>query len=120
MIGNILKVFIAGPFRGANDWERACNVHRAAEIALDVWRLGHVAYCPHLNTAQFHDTAPDDVWLRGHQEMLKVCDAVVLVGNWKSSAGTLSEIALANKLGIPVLEDIFAFARWIHPKDDSE
>ncbi len=36
-------IFISGPYRGANTWEVEQNVRRAEALALEVWRLGHVA-----------------------------------------------------------------------------
>jgi hypothetical protein len=99
----IVKVYVAGPFRGKTNWDIKQNTRNAEMIALALWRTEFCAvYCPHLNTAEFQDTAPDDVWLKGHLAFLPDCDAVVVVPGWERSSGTKAEIAEAEKLGIPV------------------
>jgi hypothetical protein len=107
-------VYIAGPFRGASQWEQTLNIRLAETAALSVWRAGHVAICPHLNTANFQGALPDEVWLKGDLEILKRCDGVLVVGDWSKSKGTLKEVKLADALNIPsagFLDDLL-FAIW--------
>ena len=42
------------------------------------------------------------MWLEGDLEMLRRCDAVLVVPGWEKSSGTRAEIAEANACGIPV------------------
>lgn len=95
-------VYVAGPFRAANQWQQFQNIRRAETLAFEVWRLGAVAICPHLNTAHFQDALPDKVWLDGDLEIVRRCDAVVLVAGWERSQGAKLEKQLAHELGIPV------------------
>lgn len=99
-------VYVAGPFRAKNGWEIKKNVLRAEELALEVWRLGMVAHCPHKNTENFQGVLPDDVWLTGDLEILHRCDAVLLVPGWELSEGTRIEIQEARKWGLPVCTSI--------------
>jgi hypothetical protein len=46
--------------------------------------------------------ATDEVFLEGTMELLRRCDAVVLVPNWRDSAGAQAEVAEAERLGLPV------------------
>jgi hypothetical protein len=85
--------YVAGPFRAQTPWEVECNVRRAEEVALELWRLGFAVICPHSNTRFFDRAAPDDVWLRGDMEILRRCDLVVTVLGWDTSAGACSEVA---------------------------
>lgn len=96
-------VYVAGPFRGKSHWDIACNIRRAEALALEVWRQGVAALCPHANTAHFQDAAPDHVWLDGDLEMLRRCDAMVLTPDWRRSSGATAEVKEAIKLGIPCL-----------------
>ncbi len=104
--------YIAGPFRGKSHWDVACNVRSAETLALEVWRLGVAALCPHTNTAHFQDAAPDHVWLEGTLVMLRRCDAVVLTPDWRRSSGARAEVREAIKLGIPVFENFSNFRYW--------
>jgi hypothetical protein len=108
-------IFVAGPFRAKTGWEIEQNVRRAEQLALEVWRSGYAAICPHANTRFFHGVLPDEVWLRGIKEILRRCDGLILVEEWKSSKGTRAEIKLARALKIPVfnsIKDLIAWEIW--------
>jgi len=106
-------VYVAGPFRGNTTWEIECNVRRAEEYALSIWRLGAVALCPHANTRFFHKSAPDEIWLEGTLELLRRCDAVFVIPNSEKSQGTRCEITEAERLGLPVFGDLGHLGLWI-------
>jgi hypothetical protein len=124
-------VYVAGKFRSTNPdgtsnaWGVCQNVRAAEEVGLAVWKLGHAALVPHLNTAHFQDAdgLPDKLWLDGDLEILRRCDAVVLVPGWERSKGALAEITAANQLGIPVFDGADDFALNIEvllPEPDLE
>lgn len=95
-------VYVAGPFRGPHHYAIHENICRAEAVALTVWQSGFTAISPHLNTAHFQDAAPDEVWLNGDLEILRRCDAVLVVPNWEHSKGTRAEIEFAEAIDIPV------------------
>ena len=99
----MIVVYIAGPFRASNAWEIEQNIRRAEEDALEVWKLGAAALCPHTNTRFFQGAAEDELWLRGDLEMLGRCDAVLMVYGWQVSTGATAEREHALKKGIPVV-----------------
>lgn len=99
-------IYIAGPFRGPSAWDVQQNIMRAMALALEVWRRGAVALCPHANTMFFQDAAPDRVWLEGDLELLKRCDAVLLTDDWERSSGARAEVVFAREHGIQVLFSI--------------
>lgn len=105
-------VYIAGPFRGKSAWDIECNIRRAEKLALEVWRNGIAALCPHTNTRFFQGAAPDDVWLEGDLELLSRCDAVLMTPDWARSSGARAEEEFANKHGIKVFYSIFDLIRW--------
>ena len=102
-------IYIAGPYRAGRGRTERENVRAAEEVALEIWKSGHYALCPHLNTAFFTGEAPDDTWLAGDLRMIEGCDAVVLIGNWEFSDGTRQEIAHAIENGIPVYDGLLMF-----------
>jgi len=105
-------VFIAGPFRAGTIWEIEQNVRRAEACALEIWRFGCVAVCPHTNSRFFQDAAPDGVFLRGYKELLVRCDGVFLMPDWKNSFGTQEEVELAQLQGIPVFSTLAGLKEW--------
>jgi hypothetical protein len=98
-------VYIAGKYRAATPWQVLGNVRAAQEAALRVWKMGAVALCPHSNSALFDGEADDSVWLEGDKELLRRCDAVLMVGDWQRSSGACAEHALAADLGLPIFYD---------------
>lgn len=110
---DMLVVYVAGPFRGASHWAIAENIRNAERLALEVWRLGAAALCPHANTAHFQDAAPDNVWLDGDLALLSRCDALVTTPDWQRSTGARAEVDFAATRGIPVFHEISELAAWI-------
>src|SRR5947207_8714944 len=106
-------VYVAGPYRGACEWDVVQNIRRAEALALAVWKLGAACICPHKNTALLGGAAPDEVWLEGDLEMLRRCDAVICTADWSRSSGAIGEVALARQMGIPVFETIEQLATWL-------
>lgn len=103
--------YIAGPFRAANSWEQEANIRRAEALALEVWRKGYAAICPHTNTRHFQGAADDSVWLTGDLAILARCDVVIMTPDWERSAGARAEHAYAKDHGIRIayaLEDLDA------------
>lgn len=95
--------YVAGPYRAKTPLDILKNVHAAGEVALKYWRLGYAVICPHKNTALFDGQADDDVWLKGDIEMLRRCDVVVMMANWRESRGATAEHAIAIAHNIPII-----------------
>lgn len=106
-------VYVAGPFRGPNSWEIEENIRRAERLALQVWRAGAAALCPHTNTRFFNGAADDAVWLAGDLELLARCDAVILTPNWRESSGARAEHDFATGRGIPCFHSIDDLRAWM-------
>src|SRR4051812_1651517 len=99
-------VYIGGPFRSKpdphNQYVQTLNIRRAEALAHKVWSMGAAALCPHLNTANFQGSLPDQVWLDGDLALLAKCDAVLMTPDWEKSAGAKAEQTFALERGIPV------------------
>lgn len=106
-------IYIAGPYRGANNWEIHQNVNRASALALEVWKLGHAALCPHANTAHFQFACEDKVFLDGDLELLKRCDAVLLTPDWMKSEGAKAEATFADDNDLPVFLTLGGLKYWL-------
>lgn len=95
-------IFVSGPYRADTKEGREANIQKAKDAAIRLWQQGWVAFCPHLNTAHFDGLCPDEVWLKGDLEMLRRCDAIYILKDWKQSEGSQAEVRLAYKLGLEV------------------
>lgn len=106
-------IYIAGPFRGPSHWAIYNNILEAERLALEVWKNGAVAICPHANTAHFQLELPNSVWLEGDLEILKRCDAVLVTPRWRQSEGAIAEVDFAQERDIQVLESVEEFKEWL-------
>jgi Domain of unknown function (DUF4406) len=106
-------IYIAGKYRAPTPWQVQANIRAAQEAALQVWKLGAVALCPHSNTGLFDGECDDSVWLAGDKELLRRSDAVLLIDGWRESQGARAEMQLAGELGLPVFEVLPRLKRWV-------
>lgn len=119
-------VFISGPFRSTNTngksnaWGVQQNVMTAMSLGLEVWKLGHVAICPHANSMFFQDAdgVQDKIWLDGYIEVLKRCDAVLCTDNWKNSSGAKAEVDKAHEFNKPVFYSIEQLVSYFSENND--
>lgn len=93
-------VYIAGKYSG----DIAGNIQVAREAAIKVWEAGFTAICPHLNTAFFDQdcTCTYIDYLDGDFEILKRCDAILMLENWQDSEGAKKEYEFAKYFDIPI------------------
>jgi hypothetical protein len=103
-------VYIAGPYRG----DVKNNVEAAENCAAMVAVLGIGFVCPHSN-GRPHDwlELPDEYWLSMTMEIMRRCDAVLLVEGWEKSHGVIAEKKEAERLGIPVILDVDELEKFI-------
>jgi hypothetical protein len=111
-----IVVYIAGAYRASTERGVVENIRRAESVALEVWKAGYTAICPHMNTALFGGACADEAWLAGDIEIMKRCDVVLLVPGWESSKGTVAEYqcAVENKIQVcRSLEQLQQLDLWI-------
>lgn len=95
-------IYIAGPYRGPNAWAIEQNIRRAEDAAAKVWAAGHAALCPHANSRHMDGVTSDENFLVGTMEMLRRCDAILLVAGWRESQGSRAEQTFAASVGMPI------------------
>lgn len=97
-------IFVSGAYRNKSEWGLWQNIQHASEVARRLWLLGWVVICPHRNTAFFGGEGDEEhwVWLKGDLEILKRCDAIYMLNNWKTSYGARCEFRLAGMLGLEI------------------
>jgi nucleoside 2-deoxyribosyltransferase len=106
-----MHIYVAGPYSKFTIEDSATcpvedNVARAAKWGAKVFAKGHTAIIPHTLThlpAQ-HEDAPQDTgfWHDVTLDMLRRCDAILVLPLWYYSTGTLQEMVYAYRNGIPM------------------
>jgi len=104
-------VYCAGPYRAKTGWEIDQNISRARQWGALVAAAGAYPVIPHSNTAHFDGIAEDKFWLDSTLELMRRCDAVLMMDGWTESSGSRAEKALAEKLKMPVLDPVWPSAR---------
>ena len=110
-------VYLAGPYRGKGRFRvvrfcrRIANIIRAWRAAKRLWAAGYAVICPHANSAVMDAGIPSERFLAGDLLMLDNCDAMVVIGDWRNSEGTLGEIEHCVASEIPWYEGVDAFLR---------
>lgn len=110
---SMLKIFVSGPYSAPTPYRRKLNVARAEALAVEVWKLGCFAFCPHKNSEGFEGEVPDSVFLEGDLEILRCFDGLILTEDWVLSAGARGEYHEASMLGIPIFETIEQLREYV-------
>lgn len=115
-------VYVAGPYRGKNEFQVLQNIRKAEALGWKVWKAGAVAIVPQVLLAHASGLLNDDpqkdfsAFMDGCLETVRRCDCIVALDDWPLSEGAKLEIDYCkNKLGKPVFtESTFAdFLNWM-------
>lgn len=104
-------IYIAGPYSADSAWQREKNIRAAEEACCALWKAGIAAICVHTMSRYFYGEVPEDIAVGIDNEILELCDGILLVGDWEKSKGTLGELDLAQSLRLEIyytVEDIIA------------
>ena len=99
---SMLCIYIAGSYRSNDAYKVWENINKARELAIKVWQQGAVALCPHMNSMFFEGAATPKQFIDGTLELMRRCDAVLVVPGSEASIGTQGEIKEAKRLRKPV------------------
>lgn len=97
-------IYVAGPYRAKNREAVELNIQSARKTGLICCLKGWSPIIPHANTGHMDQLVNlDDIfWLDATMELLRRADAMIICPGWERSHGTMSEIAEARRLGIPI------------------
>jgi nucleoside 2-deoxyribosyltransferase len=99
-------IYIAGPYGDKGGYLAIdANIAKAREAAAWCAERGIGYFCPHLNSAHFEAITPDvpvSYWYELDIELLRKCDAILMLDGWRQSTGSKAEKAEACRLDMPV------------------
>ena len=114
MVLNMKVIYISGKYRDSRgEYYVAQNILAAEFAAIQVWKMGGVAICPHKNTSFLGGVCPDETWLKGDLELVKRSDAIWMIGNWEESSGAREELSEAKRQGKVELYSMIDVAEYL-------
>ncbi len=107
-------VYVAGPFSAPDRAGVEAHIRRASEAGVEVAKLGFCPVIPHANTAHpdFESVQPYQFWIDATAELLRRCDAILLIEGWENSSGARAEKAEAERLKMPVFLSLAELAAF--------
>lgn len=115
-----IVVYVSGAYSGNSKEEIARNIQLAREAAIQLWEIGFAVICPHLNTIYFEEdcNCTYDDYLNADKEIVKRCDAIFMLENWKSSKGARVEKLTAQDNNIPIFYKTEEVEAWYENQTD--
>ena len=102
----INSIYIAGPFSAKSAHKVMCNVNKALDIGIALYRKGYFPYIPHYLTFQINERMDEigidldyDDCMSLNMFWLNQSDALYFIG---PSPGANLELEFATKKGIPI------------------
>lgn len=98
-------VYICGAYAADTPEEIEVNIKEASRVALIYVLSGYTVFCPHTNFGFMRD------YEKTHREtimdmcikILAMCDILVALPSWKTSAGSQREIREAEEFGLEII-----------------
>lgn len=84
-------IYIAGPYRAPSAWGVENNIRIAEYAGKVLAEHGQFFICPHTMCRFYNGTVTEQFWCDFTLELLKLCDEIVLVGDWEKSKQTQVE-----------------------------
>ena len=100
--------YIAGSYRAPTVYGIKQNIQKAEDVTVKYLKKGYIVFCPH-KAWGFLDGSLSDTdgerWLVFGIEMLKRCDVIIMMRDWRSSEGACAEHQIAKERGLKVIYD---------------
>lgn len=106
-------VYISGPYRSSIELEVFKHIMQARDTGMLIWKAGGIPLIPHLNSFLQGGLIPIEEFLEGDCILVERCDAVLMIGLWHLSEGSLMEKKHAEKCGIPVFTLMSSLREWL-------
>jgi hypothetical protein len=111
-----LRIYVAGPYSADNVIDVLKNIGRGKTACADLFSLGLAPFCPWHDesyvTDRYYNNFTVEQFYNYSIAWLLVSDAVLLIGDWESSKGTVKEVDIATKRGIPIFSSLKVLLDW--------
>jgi nucleoside 2-deoxyribosyltransferase len=106
-------IYIAGPFSNDDNLRIEVNILKAKKAMRELLKKGWAVICPHANTAGFQheNEIEDSIYYSADLEMLKRCDAVFMLKDWKHSHGAVNEHLISKQNNISIYYEIDGYPK---------
>lgn len=111
-MSKIKCVYVAGKYTGTCH-ERHANINAAWRFGCEVARVGAMPVIPQANTAHMDDLQSVEWWYESTMELMRRCDAVLMIPGWMASKGACKERDEAKRLGLPVFYHTGELLDWL-------
>lgn len=109
---NLATVYISGPFSAPTIQGQVWNQREASAYATRLLEMGFAPLCPHTNVLEIGRLTYEEI-MAVDFALLRQCDAIFLMPNWRESPGAVREEAHAQAHGVLVFEDLDELARTL-------
>jgi len=119
-----MRIYVAGLYSRTPDGKVAGiidalhNMQVGMRVATELLMAGHVPFCPWLDY-QFYlmlrddEQIPMDAIKAYSMEWLRVSEAILMLPGWEASGGAKTELAEAQRIGLPVYYSKEEFLRFV-------
>jgi hypothetical protein len=111
----IKLIYVAGPFSSKSRAGVEANIQRAAEMGVEVAKLGACPWVPHSNTSlpEYEHVQPYEFWIEATELQRQKCDGLFAIEGWEKSSGARKEVAAATEQGQPIFFSLAELADWL-------
>ncbi len=100
-------IYVAGKYTADSYSAIDDNIKKAAALSIQLFQKGWNVFTPHKNTAHYeiYEGITDlnyRTWINTTLDILKRCDAIIMLDGWEDSKGSVNERAFALDNGIAV------------------
>ena len=110
------RIYVSGPYSANNVLDVLKNIGRGQQMCARLFADGFAPFCPWHDRTFITDNPNGeftvDQFYRYSLAWLEVSDAMLVIGDWQSSKGTLKEIEYATALDIPVFYYFETLLAW--------
>lgn len=104
------RIYVAGPYSANNVLDVLKNIGHREKVCGELFQMGFVPFCPWHDKSNVIDFYNNDFTVEQFYNYsiawLEVSDAMLVIGYWQDSKGTLEEIKIAKRLSIPIFYSI--------------
>jgi len=101
-------IYISGAITAKTPYQRWLNARHSEEVMINLLKAGWAVICPHKNTENLDGSinrnlsTEHDFWIKMDLELLRRCDAIYMLRNYRHSVGSKAELKEAKKLGLDI------------------